>query len=100
MDVDWTFEAPVWLWKAEAAWHFVTLPTEVADEIEDLVVERRGFGSIRVKARIGATRWATSIFPSNEMGSFLLPIKKAVRVAEDLAEGDSCTVHLALADRD
>ena len=98
--MDWTFDAPVWLWKADAAWHFVTLPTVVADEIEDLVVERRGFGSLRVTVRIGASTWATSIFPSKEMGSFLLPIKKAVRLAENLAEGDSCTVHLALADHD
>ena len=98
--MDWTFEARMWLWKADAAWHFVTLPSDVTDEIEDLVVERRGFGSVRVEARIGATTWATSIFPSNEMGSFLLPIKKAVRVAENLAEGDTCTVHLALADLD
>ena len=98
--MDWTFEAPVWLWKADAAWHFVTVPKEVADEIEDLVVERRGFGSLRVTATIGATTWATSIFPSNEIGSYLLPIKKAVRAAENLADGDSCAVHLALADPD
>ena len=93
----WTFQAPVWLWKADAAWHFVTLPNEVADEIEDRIVERRGFGSLRVQARIEATTWNTSIFPSKEIGSFLLPIKKAVRLAENLEQGDTCTVHLALA---
>lgn len=43
------FGAEVWLWKEDAAWHVVTLPTEAADEIEGVVVERRGFGSLRVK---------------------------------------------------
>lgn len=47
--MEWDFDAEVWLGKEDAAWHVVTLPTEVADEIEDVVVERRGFGSLRVK---------------------------------------------------
>ena len=34
--MEWDFEAEVWLWKSEAAWHFPTLPQGVADEIEDM----------------------------------------------------------------
>ena len=98
MDLQWTFDAQVWLWKADAAWHFVTVPQEVADEIEDVVVERRGFGSLKVRATVGATTWSTSIFPSKEIGSFILPLKKSVRTAEDLADGDTCSVMLVLAE--
>ncbi len=93
--MEWDFDAEMWLWKADAAWHFVTLPTEVADEIEDVVVERRGFGSLRVKVMIGATSWSTSIFPSKELGSYVLPVKKAVRIAEGMEIGE--TYHLKLA---
>jgi hypothetical protein len=96
--LEWTFHAELWLWRADAAWHFITLPHEVADEIEDVVVDRRGFGSIRVQVRIGGSTWQTSIFPSKEAQSFLLPIKKAVRVAEGLEVGDSCQVLLRLAE--
>jgi len=96
-DLEWTFEAEVWLWKADAAWHFVTLPHEVADEIEDAVVERRGFGSVRVVVGLGSSEWKTSIFPSKEAESFLLPIKKSVRAAEGLEVGDTCRVRLSLA---
>jgi len=95
--MEWTFTADVWLWKADAAWHFVTLPNEVADEIEDAVVERRGFGSVRVVVGIGSSEWKTSIFPSKEAKSFLLPIKKSVRTAEGLEVGDTCRVRLSVA---
>ena len=96
--MEWTFDAELWLWKADAAWHFITLPEYVSDEIEDVVVERRGFGSLRVEARIGESQWSTSIFPSKEIGSFLLPVKKAVRAAEGLSEGARCTVQVTLVD--
>lgn len=80
---------------AEAPWHFVTLPAGVADEIEDLpAATRRGFGSLRVEATIGNTSWNTSIFPDSRTTSYLLPVKKAVREAEGLREGDLVDVAL------
>jgi hypothetical protein len=53
-DLEWSFDAELWLWKADAAWHFITLPHEVADEIEDAVVESAGvrFGAGRGSNRI------------------------------------------------
>ena len=88
----------MWLWKADAAWHFFTLPEDVAGEIEDMPMERGGFGSLRVKVTIGSSTWGTSVFPSREIGSFLLPPKKPVRVAEGLGVGDVCHVHLQIAE--
>lgn len=92
--MDFTFAAPMWRWQGEAAWHFVSLPHEVADEIEDGPAERRGFGSVRVRVLVGATTWTTSIFPATQEGTFILPVKKLVREREQLAEGDVVTVHL------
>jgi len=96
--MEWTFTAEVWLWKADAAWHFLTLPEEVADEIEDMPMNRGGFGSVRVEVLIGSSTWRTSIFPSKDVGSFILPLKKPVRTAEGLAVGDVCSVHLRIAE--
>ena len=96
--MEWTFDAEVWLWKSDAAWHFLTLPEDVADEIEDMPMNRGGFGSVRVEVTIGSSTWGTSIFPSKDVGSFILPLKKPVRVAEGLEGGDTCTVHLAIAE--
>lgn len=54
----------------------------------------RGFGSLKVKARIGATEFATSVFPSKSDGGWLLPVKAAVRKAEGIGEGDDVEVSL------
>ena len=55
-----------------------------------------GFGSLRVEVTIGATRWQTSIFPDNKRGTCVLPVKKAVRQAEDLGDASTSTIELAV----
>ena len=47
-----------------------------------------------MKARIGRTDFTTSLFPRGDL--YLVPVKVAVRRAEDLALGDEVTVHLRL----
>ena len=54
---------------------------------------------MRVEATVGATTWRTSVFPDSHRGSYVLPIKKAVRHAEDLDDGDQVTVTLRLLDQ-
>ena len=91
------FDAPVWEHEGSAAWHFVSLPEEIADEIEDDHGRfAGGFGSIRVDVTIGATTWSTSLFPDTKRGTYVLPIKKAVRVAEGLADGSTAHIELAV----
>ena len=95
------FEAPVWKWNGggPTSWHFITLPFDVTDEIDDLTSNAtRGFGSARVKVTIGCTTWTTSVFPSKEHKAFILPVKAPVRKAESLSEGSSARVHLELVD--
>ena len=75
-----TFSAEPWKWDARAStWVFLTLPTEISDEIDELVPEPGGFGSVRVNVQIGATKWSTSLFPDKSAGSFILPLKRSVR---------------------
>ena len=99
-----TFTARLWRWTAReesadtGAWSFVTLPPDVAEEVRHRAGEPRGFGSVRVRAEVGATAWDTSVFPDKESGSFVLPVKKAVRVAAGVEEGDELTVTLAVRD--
>lgn len=92
-----SFEAELFVWDGEAAWHFVRLPLDVADEIRQTPDgPPRGFGSVRVTARIGGTTWRTSVFPDKQSGSFLLPVKKAVRTAEGVLADDVVRVELAV----
>lgn len=90
------FTAELFAW-AEGNWYFVRLPHEAADDLRDLdVAPPRGFGSIRVNVHLGQSTWSTSVFPDKQSGSFLLPIKKAIRKAEDLQDGDLVAVTLSV----
>lgn len=94
------FVAPLWRYTGEAAWYFLTLPLDVADEIDHVTAEsRRGFGSVRVEVTVGETTWNTSIFPDSKTESFVLPVKKAVRLAEGLEDGSPVAAHMVLVDR-
>jgi hypothetical protein len=97
--VDHTFDAELWLWDARPdSWTFLTVPREVSEAIADETpAPPAGFGSIKVEVRIGETSWRTSVFPDAKSGCYVLPVKKAVRKAEDLETGDIATVHLAVA---
>jgi hypothetical protein len=93
------FSAELWRYTGKAAWYFVTLPHDVADDIDEITGDtRRGFGSVRVEVTVGSSTWNTSIFPDTKSESFVLPVKKAVRVAEDLDEGARFEVRLRLTD--
>jgi len=54
------------------------------------------FGPVPVPARVGLTRWNTSVFPDTGRGTFVLPVKKAVRTAQGVGEGDLIAVDLEL----
>jgi len=93
------FTAGLWRWDArrQDTWTFVTLPPEVSAAVEDEADAqgpRAGFGSVRVEVRIGRTTWRTSVFPDKTSRCFVLPVKRVVREANDLEEGDPVEVAL------
>ena len=90
------FDAELWLWDGDAAWHFVTLPADVSDDVRDRSGARRGFGSVRVQVTVGGTTWRTSVFPDTRRGAYLLPVKKEVRTREGLQLGETVPVRLEL----
>ena len=90
-----TFSGTVWLWQGESAWHFVSLPENISDEIADLMEGRlRGFGSVRVEVTSQGTTWCTSIFSDTKRGTFILPLKQQVRRELDISEGSRVTLTL------
>lgn len=89
------FRAELWRWQ-DGTWFFVTLPADLSVDLRMAAGPPRGFGSVRVEATVGGSVWRTSVFPQQESGSFVLPVKKAIRVAEGLDEGDPCEVALRL----
>lgn len=92
---DFAFEAVLWRIPEEAGWHFITLPAELAADLrEETAHLRKGFGSIKVTATVAGTSWSTSVFPDTKSGSYLLPVKKAVRTATGIRSGDTVSVRL------
>lgn len=92
------FSGKLWRWQgdAPAAWHLVTLPGDIAGQVRFVSGKRKGFGSVRIKATVGATSWKTSLFSDRKSGSYLLPIKADVRKAEALADGRDIHVVISL----
>lgn len=96
MPMQATFTAELWIWDARKSdsWTFVTVPPDVSDELRARSGPPNGFGSIPVEVRVGTSAWRTSVFPDKDSGCYVLPIKAAVRRAEDLAAGDAAQVSI------
>lgn len=100
MQTEFTFSTQLWLTSHENPWVFLTVPTAISDQILDaldtLELQPRGFGSVKVNARIGDTKWSTSLFPDKGAAAYVMPVKKAVRLAEQVDDGDTVQVALAM----
>ncbi len=81
-----TISEKLWRWPGEAAWYFVRLDKETSEEIASTAV-KRGWGSVKVSVAIDELEWKTSLFPEKE-GTYLLPVKAAIRKQKNLQEGD------------
>jgi hypothetical protein len=89
------FSGEVWWWRGPAPWHFVTVPDPQAAELEAASsMVTYGWGMIPVVAQIGSTSWETSLWPKE--GAYVVPLKAAIRKAEDIDLGDVVTVSLTV----
>lgn len=105
-----TATLPLKRWQGDrGTYHLVTVTGDAAETIAVHARlhrlefgKQRGFGSVKVVARIGETEWKTSVFPMNidEMSrqtkNWTLLVSKKVMRAEDLAEGDPVKLELDL----
>lgn len=105
---------PLARWQgARGTWHLVVIAGEAAGTLAMHARlrrleygRRRGFGSIKVMARIGETAWKSSVFPQNKSPrssseavahhkcEWILLVSRNVMRAENIAEDDAVTVHL------
>ena len=90
-----TFRGEVWFWRGPSPFHFVTVPEDESAELQATAANvTYGWGMIPVEARIGSTRWTTSLFPKN--GGYVVPVKDLVRNADQIDVGDTVTVRLVV----
>jgi hypothetical protein len=79
-------------WRGPAPYHFVPLPPDEADLVDEVKADVVYWGVVPVRARIGGTAFTTSMFPRED--TWFLPVKDAVRTAEQLELGDVVDVRL------
>ena len=95
---------PLTRWQGDrGTYHLVIIAGEEAEQIamhsrlHRLEYGRqRGFGSVKVIARIGNTEWKSSVFPQAKQSEWILLVSKKVMRAEDLAAGDKVNLELEL----
>lgn len=93
-----TVTGEVWHWRGPAPYHFVSVSDDDADRLKAISPQvSYGWGMIPVNGRVGDTAFTTSLWPKD--GSFVVPLKDAVRAAEDIELGDIVTVELTVAPR-
>jgi len=91
--INMQFHGVIWYWRGPAPWFFVTVPELECQQLKAIVRSvTYGWGMIPATVTIGKTRWHTSLWPKD--GSYIVPIKAHVQVAECLFEGDE--VHIRL----
>jgi hypothetical protein len=90
------FSGELWYWRGPAPWYFITVPDEECRDIQELAGRvSYGWGMIPVTVTIGNSTWQTSLFPKD--GRYVVPVKAQVRRKEQVDEGETLTVHLAVA---
>ena len=88
-----SFSAKVVIWTGNLGWHFVYLPKDLAKKIKEKA-KTYGGGFVRIEAKIGKTKWETSLFPYKREETYLICIKKQVREKEDIFAGETVKVSL------
>jgi len=87
------FESAIIEWRGPAPFLFAAIPDEHVGAVRYAAMTASyGWGVVPVVARVGGTRFATSLFPRD--GGYLLPIKVAVQRAEGVGLGDHIAVSL------
>ncbi|MFF1528483.1 DUF1905 domain-containing protein [Cellulomonas sp. NPDC058312] len=89
------FEGEVVHWRGPAPYHFVRVPDDAAAALRAASsLVSYGWGVIPVQGLLGQTPFTTSLFPRE--GGYLVPLKDAVRRAEDVELGDTVALVLTV----
>jgi hypothetical protein len=93
--VDLSFSGEVWHWRGPAPYHFVTVPDAESDQLAMVApMVSYGWGMVPVAVRLGRTHWTTALWPKD--GGYVVPLKDAVRRAEQVEVGDVVSVDLSV----
>jgi len=87
------FQGAMIEWRGPAPFYFVPIPEGSSKKIKAIAAQLTyGWGVIPVLGMIGKTDFSTALIPKD--GLYYLPIKNAVRFAEELEVGSQVSVSI------
>ncbi|GGO89485.1 hypothetical protein GCM10011584_18970 [Nocardioides phosphati] len=95
--MEWEFEGEVIEWRGPSPYFFVLIPPDESDDVREAGRDLVYWGQVPVQARIGETEFRSATFPYGEQ--YVLPLRVAIRRAEQIEVGDVVQVGLRLRSR-
>lgn len=90
------FDSVVIEWRGPAPFYFAPVPEAECQDIREVSqIVSYGWGVIPCAVTIGKTTITTSLFP--KQGSYLVPLKDALRKPENLAVGENVRITIEIA---
>ena len=89
------FQGEIIEWRGPSPFYFVPVPEGSSKKIKAMAAQLTyGWGVIAVLGKIGKTEFSTALIPKD--GLYYLPIKNAVRFAEELEVGSEVSVSISV----
>jgi hypothetical protein len=89
------FQGVIIEWRGPSPFYFVPIPEGPSKKIKAIAAQLTyGWGVIPVLGKIGKTDFSTALIPKD--GRYYLPIKNAVRFAEELEVGSEVSVSISV----
>ena len=89
------FQGTMIEWRGPSPFYFVPVPEAQSKKIKAIAAQLTyGWGVIPVIGKIGKTDFSTALIPRE--GVYFLPIKNAVRFAEELEVGSEVSVSISV----
>ena len=90
------FDAEIFFWRGPSPFHFVAVPPDECIELQAISsLVTYVWEMIPVNVTIGETEFYTALFPQD--GGYFVPLKAAIRKAEQIDVGDVVTLTLEVA---
>ncbi len=95
--VSYSFKTNVWKHNSPAAWHFVSVPKNISEEIRTLFQQwEEGWGRLKCQAQIGYTLWKTAIWYDTKHQAYILPLKTEIRKKERIEIDDLASITIII----
>jgi hypothetical protein len=90
-----SFEATVIYWRGPAPFFYAPIPDDLIEDVRKAArIATYGWGCVPVEAEVGGVAFTTALFPKD--GTYLLPLKVAVRRKTNITAGDAITAEMTI----